>query len=180
MLTTTAMPVTELLDAQLLQGGPAHIKEDSVIIVRSKTLFVFEADTITLVQLQQLLLGLLPSQQFKRPVQVCSERIAESRVTVFVGAGQSAKVFGYAYASGIRYGAGQVENAGRMSHPTPILSSAISRRNPEDEYELIHKIGSGTYGDVYKAKKLQSNDLAAIKVIKLEQGDDIQIIQQEI
>uniref|UniRef100_A0A182W9E6 Mitogen-activated protein kinase kinase kinase kinase n=1 Tax=Anopheles minimus TaxID=112268 RepID=A0A182W9E6_9DIPT len=93
---------------------------------------------------------------------------------------ESAKVFGYAYASGIRYGAGQVENAGRMSHPTPILSSAISRRNPEDEYELIHKIGSGTYGDVYKAKKLQSNDLAAIKVIKLEPGDDIQIIQQEI
>uniref|UniRef100_A0A182RWL5 Mitogen-activated protein kinase kinase kinase kinase n=1 Tax=Anopheles funestus TaxID=62324 RepID=A0A182RWL5_ANOFN len=67
-----------------------------------------------------------------------------------------------------------------MSHPTPILSSAISRRNPEDEYELIHKIGSGTYGDVYKAKKLQSNELAAIKVIKLEPGDDIQIIQQEI
>ncbi|XP_049546142.1 mitogen-activated protein kinase kinase kinase kinase 5 isoform X2 [Anopheles darlingi] len=66
------------------------------------------------------------------------------------------------------------------SHPGPALSSAISRRNPEDEYELIHKIGSGTYGDVYKAKQLQSNELAAIKVIKLEQGDDIQIIQQEI
>uniref|UniRef100_A0A182U1X4 Mitogen-activated protein kinase kinase kinase kinase n=1 Tax=Anopheles melas TaxID=34690 RepID=A0A182U1X4_9DIPT len=30
------------------------------------------------------------------------------------------------------------------------------------------------------AKKLQSNELAAIKVIKLEPGDDIQIIQQEI
>ncbi|XP_058054483.1 mitogen-activated protein kinase kinase kinase kinase 5 [Anopheles bellator] len=68
-----------------------------------------------------------------------------------------------------------------MSHPAqPALSSAISRRNPEDEYELIHKIGSGTYGDVYKAKKLQSNELAAIKVIKLEPGDDILIIQQEI
>uniref|UniRef100_A0AAG5DP64 Mitogen-activated protein kinase kinase kinase kinase n=1 Tax=Anopheles atroparvus TaxID=41427 RepID=A0AAG5DP64_ANOAO len=67
-----------------------------------------------------------------------------------------------------------------MSHQTPMLSSAISRRNPEDEYELIHKIGSGTYGDVYKAKKLQSNEPAAIKVIKLEPGDDIQIIQQEI
>ncbi|XP_055594014.1 mitogen-activated protein kinase kinase kinase kinase 3 isoform X2 [Uranotaenia lowii] len=63
---------------------------------------------------------------------------------------------------------------------TSLLSSGISRRNPEDEYELIHKIGSGTYGDVYKAKKLQSNELAAIKVIKLEPGDDIQIIQQEI
>ncbi|XP_053684534.1 mitogen-activated protein kinase kinase kinase kinase 3 isoform X1 [Sabethes cyaneus] len=67
-----------------------------------------------------------------------------------------------------------------MSHATSLLSSGISRRNPEDEYELIHKIGSGTYGDVYKAKKLQSNELAAIKVIKLEPGDDIQIIQQEI
>lgn len=68
----------------------------------------------------------------------------------------------------------------RMAHATSLLSSGISRRNPEDEYELIHKIGSGTYGDVYKAKKLQSNELAAIKVIKLEPGDDIQIIQQEI
>lgn len=32
----------------------------------------------------------------------------------------------------------------------------------------------------FQAKRLQSNDLAAIKVIKLEPGDDIQIIQQEI
>ncbi|GAB0097187.1 mitogen-activated protein kinase kinase kinase kinase 5 [Sergentomyia squamirostris] len=61
-----------------------------------------------------------------------------------------------------------------------LLSSDISRRNPQNEYELIQKIGSGTYGDVYKAKRLQSHDLAAIKVIKLEPGDDIQIIQQEI
>uniref|UniRef100_U5EYJ4 Mitogen-activated protein kinase kinase kinase kinase n=1 Tax=Corethrella appendiculata TaxID=1370023 RepID=U5EYJ4_9DIPT len=65
-----------------------------------------------------------------------------------------------------------------MAHATTI--NCISRRNPEDEYQLINKIGSGTYGDVYKAKKLQSNELAAIKVIKLEPGDDIQIIQQEI
>ncbi|XP_055908323.1 mitogen-activated protein kinase kinase kinase kinase 5 isoform X2 [Eupeodes corollae] len=65
-------------------------------------------------------------------------------------------------------------------HNANLLSSDISRRNPQDEYELIQKIGSGTYGDVYKAKRLQSNELAAIKVIKLEPTDDIQIIQQEI
>ncbi|KAK3870155.1 hypothetical protein Pcinc_024585 [Petrolisthes cinctipes] len=60
------------------------------------------------------------------------------------------------------------------------LAADISRRNPQDEYELIQRIGSGTYGDVYKAKRLITNEFAAIKVIKLEPGDDFTIIQQEI
>ncbi|XP_076034030.1 MAP4K3-like protein hppy isoform X23 [Oratosquilla oratoria] len=67
-----------------------------------------------------------------------------------------------------------------MASASASLSADISRRNPQDEYELIQRIGSGTYGDVYKAKRLITNEFAAIKVIKLEPGDDFTIIQQEI
>lgn len=56
----------------------------------------------------------------------------------------------------------------------------ISRRNPHDEYQLIQRVGSGTFGDVFKARRINSGEMAAIKVIKLEAGDDFSIIQQEI
>uniref|UniRef100_A0A5S6QZ18 Mitogen-activated protein kinase kinase kinase kinase n=1 Tax=Trichuris muris TaxID=70415 RepID=A0A5S6QZ18_TRIMR len=56
----------------------------------------------------------------------------------------------------------------------------FNRRDPKEDYELLQRVGNGTYGDVYKARHLDTGELAAIKVIKLEPGDDFSVIQQEI
>lgn len=41
-----------------------------------------------------------------------------------------------------------------------------------DRYHKIEKIGEGTYGVVYKAKDVQTNDIVALKKIRLDSEDE--------
>ncbi|XP_071402464.1 mitogen-activated protein kinase kinase kinase kinase 2 isoform X2 [Centroberyx affinis] len=56
----------------------------------------------------------------------------------------------------------------------------VSFLDPLNDYELIHRVGCGTYGDVFKARNIRTSEMAAIKIVKLDPGDDITSIQQEI
>uniref|UniRef100_A0A7E4VGJ3 Mitogen-activated protein kinase kinase kinase kinase n=1 Tax=Panagrellus redivivus TaxID=6233 RepID=A0A7E4VGJ3_PANRE len=60
------------------------------------------------------------------------------------------------------------------------MSAAISHADPTLDYELIQRVGIGSFGEVFKARHLRSDQLAAVKVVKLEQGDNFTVIQQEI
>ncbi|XP_076005699.1 mitogen-activated protein kinase kinase kinase kinase 2 isoform X2 [Genypterus blacodes] len=56
----------------------------------------------------------------------------------------------------------------------------VSFLDPLEDYELIQRIGCGTYGDVFKARNIRTSEMTAIKIVKLDPCDDITSIQQEI
>jgi len=59
--------------------------------------------------------------------------------------------------------------------------SELARRNPEEDYELLQRMGFGAFGDVYKARNMNTNEMTAIKVLRRKTGEDLSAkMQQEI
>ncbi|KAK0491029.1 STE STE20 YSK protein kinase [Armillaria novae-zelandiae] len=71
---------------------------------------------------------------------------------------------------------GQVDTKSQPREPYPIPSN-----NPASQYTLLEKLGTGSFGTVYKAMHNETKQIVAIKQIDLEDSDDdISEIQQEI
>uniref|UniRef100_A0A914LJQ9 non-specific serine/threonine protein kinase n=1 Tax=Meloidogyne incognita TaxID=6306 RepID=A0A914LJQ9_MELIC len=60
------------------------------------------------------------------------------------------------------------------------MNGTIRRSDPCGDYELLQRVGTGSYGEVYKARDLKTGLFAAIKIVKLEHGDNFASIQQEV
>uniref|UniRef100_A0A5K3ERY7 non-specific serine/threonine protein kinase n=1 Tax=Mesocestoides corti TaxID=53468 RepID=A0A5K3ERY7_MESCO len=60
------------------------------------------------------------------------------------------------------------------------IREIVNQRDPKEDYKLIRSIGVGTYGEVYKALRLNTKNYAAVKIIKVDAKDDIKAVLQEI
>ncbi|PKA65878.1 Mitogen-activated protein kinase kinase kinase ANP1 [Apostasia shenzhenica] len=52
------------------------------------------------------------------------------------------------------------------------VPESVTREDPSTKYELLHELGKGSYGAVYKARDIKTSELVAIKVISLSEGEE--------
>ncbi|KAI4571529.1 hypothetical protein MJG53_013635 [Ovis ammon polii x Ovis aries] len=61
-----------------------------------------------------------------------------------------------------------------------LVDPDIFNRDPRDHYDLLQRLGGGTYGEVFKAREKGTGDLVALKMVKMEPDDDVSTLQKEI
>ncbi|KAK2509930.1 hypothetical protein MC885_019520 [Smutsia gigantea] len=53
-----------------------------------------------------------------------------------------------------------------------LVDPDIFNRDPRDNYDLLQRLGGGTYGEVFKARDKVTGDLVALKMVKMEPGEE--------
>uniref|UniRef100_A0A8C6QTY0 Mitogen-activated protein kinase kinase kinase kinase n=2 Tax=Nannospalax galili TaxID=1026970 RepID=A0A8C6QTY0_NANGA len=61
-----------------------------------------------------------------------------------------------------------------------LVDPDIFNKDPRDHYDLLQRLGGGTYGEVFKARDKVSKDVVALKMVKMEPDDDVSTLQKEI
>ncbi|CAN4124613.1 unnamed protein product [Withania somnifera] len=74
-------------------------------------------------------------------------------------------------------GSGEEEGGGKLRAQGSKMSSSsipdsVTMEDPSTKYELLHELGKGSYGAVYKARDLRTSEMVAIKVISLSEGEE--------
>ncbi|VDO37503.1 unnamed protein product [Onchocerca flexuosa] len=54
-------------------------------------------------------------------------------------------------------------------------NSDILRMDPAGIFELIEVVGNGTYGQVYKGRHVKTSQLAAIKIMNINEDEEEEI-----
>ncbi|XP_047086047.1 uncharacterized protein LOC124697507 [Lolium rigidum] len=65
----------------------------------------------------------------------------------------------------------QQQQARRQASMSSVPDS-VAREDPSTKYELLHELGKGSYGAVYKARDLRTQELVAVKIISLSEGEE--------
>ncbi|KAH6807241.1 Protein kinase superfamily protein [Perilla frutescens var. frutescens] len=90
---------------------------------------------------------------------------------------KSGDVGGMGYGRGRKSSGGGGEGVPSRQHGSGKISSSsitecMNREDPSTKYELLHELGKGSYGAVYKARDLRTSELVAVKVISLSEGEE--------
>nr|CAD1819429.1 unnamed protein product [Ananas comosus var. bracteatus] len=95
------------------------------------------------------------------------------------GGGGGGGGFGSPFMSGAFEGlrTAESEEGKHQQHPRRKASvssvpESVAKEDPSTKYELLHELGKGSYGAVYKARDLRTSELVAVKVISLTEGEE--------
>ncbi|CAI9096450.1 OLC1v1032604C1 [Oldenlandia corymbosa var. corymbosa] len=69
-------------------------------------------------------------------------------------------------------GNGRLRGYGSGKVSTSSIPDSVTKEDPSTKYELLHELGKGSYGAVYKARDKRTSELVAIKVISLSEGEE--------